>query len=427
VAERGYEDGKEKAMDAIGRFPNHPSAASCLAYIYGAQSEQDSLVWALERAAAGDSSLTQVWGQLGGLYLRRGDTAQAVQARLLEVETDPADAQRRMRIVRLLDELGARENAVSLMEDGVTLYGGDLEFRRTLVRMCLQYEMWTCAQENLGALYALDPTLAGDTAFFFQMIGLAQATSDPETAIWWTEEAVRQVDSLVDEAWRLADQQRQAAERMEEVHLSLRLSSAATLLNIGRRDSALSVYLGIYRESAEHWRAGIAAAQLMTQDQSLGTRPLTRSDSLALRTADSLLLSIAQAVITPEVWDQVGMVYLDVGSRLVRDRGQALVASRWLDKALAHDPSDTNEARGNAMLALALAYLVEETDLRLRTEPSCELVLEEQSLIERALSAAETAGEEYAELMEGLAAGLQEYLSLIPQLSQAIGCEVPQL
>ena len=424
VAEHDYQGGKGKAMGALRRFPNHPAAASCLAYIYGAQSNQDSLLWALERAAGGDSALTHVWGQLGDLYLTRGDTIRAVQARLLEVETDPADAPRRIRVVRLMDELGEREAAVSLMEDGVARFGEDLEFRRMLVRMCLQYQMWRCAQENLGALYSLDPSLAADTAFYFQMIGLAQATSDPEMAIWWTEEAARLVDSLVDEAWRLVDEQRRSAERMEELHLSLRLSNAATLLDMGRRDSALQVYLGIFEESEQNWRAGIAAARLLTEDPSLGTRPVARADSVGLSIADSLLLNVAQATVEPGVWEQVGLLYLDVGSRLVRHPDAARLASTWLDNALVHDPNDAHEARGNAMLSLALAYLVEETDNRLREEPTCELVQEERDLLARGLEAVAAAGTEFTELTERVAAGLQEYSSLIPRLSEAVGCEI---
>jgi len=424
VAAREYEDGKQEAMGALRRFSNHPSAASCLAYIYGAESNPDSLLWALEHAAAGDSALTQVWAQLGGIYLNAGDTARAVRAHTLEVETDPADVQRRLRIVRLLDEMGERDAAVRLMEDGVARFGEDLEFRRMLVRMCLQYEMWTCAQNNLGALYALDASLAADTAFFFQMIGLAQTTSDPETAIWWTEEAVRRVDSLVDDAWQRVEEQRQAAQRMEEIRLTLRMSNAATLIDMGQPDSALSLYLGIFADSARFWRAGLAAARMLTDDPSLGTRALTSEDSLRLSRADSLLLSTAQAVVDHEVWEQVGLVYLDVGSKLVRDRESALMTSQWLEKALVHDPNDMHEPRGNAMLAFALAYLVEDADTRLRTEPSCELLYEEQALIDRGLKAVASAGEEFAELLAGVTSGLTEYSSLMPQLSDAIGCAV---
>ena len=70
--------------------------------------------------------------------------------------------------------------------------------------------------------------------------------------------------------------------RMEELHLSLRLSNAAALLDIGRRDSALQVYLRIFGESERNWRAGIAAARMMTDDPTLGSRPLARSDSVGL-------------------------------------------------------------------------------------------------------------------------------------------------
>jgi tetratricopeptide (TPR) repeat protein len=423
VVDRQYESATAQAMGALRRFPNHPSAASCLAYIYGATDRADSLVWSLERAAAGDSSLTHVWERLGEVYLSAGDTVSAVAARMREVGTDPNDVQRRVRIARTMDEFGRRDEALQLLSGGVERAGDNVELRKLLVRMCIQYEMWDCALANMSSLYALDSSLVGDTTFYFQMIGLAQAMSDPDKAIWWTEEAVKQVDSLVDVAWEQVEEQRRAAERVEDVYYSLRFAHAGTLRDMGRKDSALVVYRGIMMEDPDNVRARLEVARLLSDGRSFGPGALTPTDSQILYSSDSLLAGAAALSEDPEVLQTVALLYLDVGSRLSQNRATPNHAAAWLEKALLHDQDGSLAARGNAILTVVMAYLVEDTDGELRTEPSCSLVDAEAVLIDRGLAAAAEAQEEYSDAVDELAGGLRAYAELIPQLRAALGCD----
>jgi len=422
VVDRDYESATSDAMNSLERFPNHPSAASCLAYIYGATGKRDSVVWALEKAAAGDPNLTHVWERLGEEYLSVGDTARAVDARLKEVNSDPDDMQRRVRIARLMDELGRRGPAFDLLSEGVERAGNNIELRRLLVRMCMQYEMWECAIQNMGALYTLDSTLVGDTTFYFQMIGLAQTVADPDVAIWWTEEAIGQVDSLVGVAWAKVEEQRRAAERVEDVWYSLRLSHAGTLRDLGRRDSARVVYEGILEDDPWNPRAALAMARMLTEGREFGPGRLTPGDSQVLAAADSLLSGVALYSDVPAVLQTVGISYFDVGSRLLRNRSAADLAVDWLEQALQHDPDSTLATRGNAMLAVALAYLVEDADMRLRAEPSCALVEAEAELISRGLAAVDGAGPEFFDTVSEVGSGLRAYVELIPQMREVLGC-----
>jgi tetratricopeptide (TPR) repeat protein len=423
VVDREYESAKANAAGALRRFSNHASAASCLAYIYGATGQPDSLVWALERAAAGDSSLTHVWERLGEQYLLRGDTTRAVQAGLLEVKTDPNDVQRRVRIAALMDELGERDAALELLSTGIGQMGENLDLRRLVVRMCIQYELWECAQENMGVLYALDSSLVGDTTFYFQMIGLAQARAEPEVAIRWTDEAVKQVDSLVGVAWLKVEEQRRAARRMEQIFSSLRMAHAATLRDLGRRDSALSVYRGIMQDDSLNVRSGLAAARLLIDDMEFGSGPISPSDSARLSATATLLEAVAARSDDPDVLLTVGLTYYDVGTRLVRNREAASVAVEWFDLALQYDPDSTYAPRANAMLAIALAYLVEDTDIRIREAPSCELIDQESELVDRGLQAVSAAGGEYLETVLEVGEGLRSYIELIPQMRQVMSCD----
>jgi predicted Zn-dependent protease len=353
-----------------------------------------------------------------------GDTGVAVRARLREVSTDPDDIMRRVRIAQVMDELGRPEAAVELLEAGVERMGDDVELRRLLVRMCMRYEMWTCAQENMSTLYALDSTLVGDTTFYIQMIGLAQARAETDVALQWTEEAMRQVDSLIDVAWERVESQRRAARRVEQVLSRLRMTHATTLLEVGRKDSALAVYREILEDDPGNVRAALALARLVTGGRTFGPGALTPADSEALATADSLLERVMAVSEDSATLQTVGVSYLDVGGRLVQNRNAASTAAEWLEKALGADPNGTLAARANAMLAVAIAFLVEETYEQLRTEPSCELVAIEVALIDRGMAAVSGALAEFPESSMDVGDGLHEYTDLITRVSEALACDI---
>jgi tetratricopeptide (TPR) repeat protein len=246
VMDEDYAGARGRAEDAFARRRNHPSAALCLSFMFRFTQQQDSMVWALERAAAGDSMLTRAWEGLGEEYLRRGDTARAMDARTREVQSDPGNVLRRLRIAGLMDRLGRHETAVQIMRDGTRHYGSDAEFRRLLARMCLKYRMWRCALDAITERYALDSTLPGDTTIYVQAIGLAQTLSDSGAVDWWTQEAVTQVHTVVSDAWRRAERYREAAEQAERVFRSFQMARAVALADAGARDSAVAMYRRVW-------------------------------------------------------------------------------------------------------------------------------------------------------------------------------------
>ncbi len=420
VRDRNYDDARARAERAFTRFPNHASAAMCVSYVHEAVNQPDSVIWALERAVAGDSMLVHAWGGLALEYLRRGDTTRAVNARIQEVQADPDDVRRRLRVAQVVNRLGHHGAAVELVRGGVDDANNALEFHALLARMCVQYEMWECALESLTEQYALDSSLAGDTTFYFQVIGVAQSLIDTAAVAHWTREAVTRVDSVVRDAWERAERQRRSAERAEEVLQSLRMARANALGQAGERDSALAIYRAISMADPENIRARIAAARLLTRDDFLVLEPTVYLDTQALRTADSLLTTAAEKSVDDRVQQTVAILYLEVGTRLVQDRVAPAVALEWLEKALHYAPNGALHDRGRALSGLAIFYLVEDLDTRLRVEQTCELVGHEAELIARGIAVFQEAQDEFA---EQILAGLRAYEELIPAYRRALRCD----
>jgi len=422
VVDRDYEDARARAEGALRRFPNHPSAATCLSYVFAERNQPDSLIWALELAVVGDSTLHQAWERLGLEYLRRGDTARAIDARVHEVRADPQDVGRRVRIARTMDELGQHEVAVALVREGLSYPGNTLELRRILARMCLQYEMWECARDALAEQFALDSSLASDTTFYFQMIGLAQTLSDTTQVARWTGEAVMRVESLVGQAWERVETARREAERSEQVLTSLRLAQAGVYIDLGHKDAALAVYRTILERDPDNIRAPLAAAQLLTDDRFFVLASATSANSHVLSTADSLLTSVAQRSEDQDVLKSVALTYLNVGTRLVRSQRARATAVGWLQKAVRFDPDSTLQGRSNAMLAVAILYLLEEVDTRVRAERSCDLAQLEVDLVAQGRAAVAAGKSEYPQIATEVIPGLQAIEDLIPEILAALDC-----
>ncbi len=422
LVDRHYEDARSRAEGALRRFPNHPSAATCLSYVFAERNEPDSLIWALELAVVGDSTLHQAWERLGLEYLRRGDTARAIDARVREVRADPQDVERRVRIARMMDELGQREAAVTLVREGLSYPGNTLELRRILARMCLLYEMWECARDALAEQFALDSSLASDTTFYFQMIGLAQTLSDTAQVARWTGEAVMRVESLVGQAWERVETARQEAERSEQVLTSLRLAQAGVYVDLGDKDAALAVYHTILERDPDNVRAPLAAAQLLTDDRFFILESATPVDSHVLSAADSLLTSVARRSEDHDVLESIALTYLNVGTRLVRSRRVRATAVRWLQNAVRVDPDGTLQGRSNAMLAVAILYLLEEVDTQLRVERTCDLAQLEADLVSQGRAAIGASESEYPQIAAEVTPGLQAIEDLIPEILATLGC-----
>jgi hypothetical protein len=113
---------------------------------------------------------------------------------------------------------------------------------------------------------------------------------------------------------------------------------------------------------------------------------------------------------------------LSDSAELVRERVASELASVWLEKALRHGPDSSLFVRGNAFLALALLYQVEEVDGQLRDLQTCELLDREVNLLTRARAVVAIAQGEHALVVEQVIQGLDGYEELVPQLSEILGC-----
>ncbi len=424
VRDRKYDDARERAERAFRDFPNHPSAARCLSYVYLAKQDSDSLLWALQRAVAGDPTMADAWEELGLEYARRGDALRAVQARIEEVRADPDNAPRRMKVARLLDRMGEETAAVAMVREGAVRAGGDLEFRHLMARMCYDYRMWRCALESLAELYPLDSTLVGDTTFYFRIIAVAQTLGDTAAVDRWTAEGVNHVQLVADDAWARAEQTRREAERTEGLLHSLRMARASLLADVGERDSAIAIYRGIASADPENARAPIAAAQVLTRDRFLVLNPAVPLDSSALRTADSLLASAVQRSDDEQVHRSVALLYFEVGARLVQNRVAPTIALNWLAKSLEHEPDSTMRHRAAAMSGVAYFYLVEDMDAQVREVQTCELVEYEADLVAEGLTRMPDVRQEFPTMGEGIANALGAYDALIPAYRRSLQCDV---
>jgi tetratricopeptide (TPR) repeat protein len=427
VRDRDYEGAYQKASRAFEVYANHPSAARCLSYVYLATQNSDSLLWALERAVAGDPGMTDAWEELGLEYARRGDTARAVQARISEVHSDPNDAPRRMRAARLLHTMGEESAAVALVREGAARAGGDLEFRGLLARMCFEYRMWRCALESYAELFELDSSVVADTAFYQRIIAVAQTLADTAAVERWTHEAVDNIEPEVRAAWARAERARLDAERAEQLLNSFRMARASVLADVGQRDSALVIYRGIASADPEDARAPIAAAQLLTQERFLVVERGTPLDSVILRSADSLLTSAMRRSTEPEVLHSAALVYLEVGARLVERRMAPLVALDWLEKALAFEADSALQERATALTGVAYFYLVEDADTAVREQQTCDQVEYQAELVAQGLARVPSVQRQFPELGTNLASALAAYEQLLPAYSRALQCEAAGL
>lgn len=422
LSNHDYAGARGEAEDALRRYPNHPSAATCLSFVFAFTEKSDSVTWALERAVVGDSTLEQAWGRLGDAYIGRGDTTRAVIARAREVSADARNVERRLRVARFMDVLGEHETAVEIISGGSEAGPDDDEMRQLLIRMCMGYRMWQCALDALTDRYDYDSTLVGDTTFYRQVIGLAQELSDTALVAQWTDEAVVRVGEVVVDAWRTVEMRRREARRVESILRDLQMARAQGLVNSGDREGAIVAYRDIWEADPDQVRARVAAARLLTERKLSTVGGLVTVDSLQLERADSWLTIAADRTDDEDLLRAVSMSYYEVGAELVRERVAPELASAWLEKAVRHDPDSSIFVRGNAFLGLALLYQLEEVDAQLREQQTCELLDREVNLITRARDATAIAEREHSLVAEQVIQGLDGYEELVPQLSEILGC-----
>jgi hypothetical protein len=414
-----YEEALESARAANALMPNHSMAALCSASVMELTHQPlPSLIAAYEQALAGDPELSDARHRLGMLHLQNGDTLSANVLLSTELRQRPHDLNLRQLVLYNWIAVGQPDSAFAALYPDAGPTGDNLALLQMISRLCLQREMWYCEFEALKRQYRLNPGLAGDTAFYYRIIGAAQHLGDASGVIRWTDEAVEHAQRTLDSIEAVArDARRQVR--------SLWMAHAGALTGAGARDSGVAVYLGLWRSDTTDIRPYLAAAQALADPRSIGVDSARPLDTAALRSADSILQDLAGRRGEPDVLQTIATIYFAPGAAMVQAKVAPAIASAWLENAIRHDVRGRMRQTGNSLNGLALFYVVQRLDARIRRERACALVDEMSETIARARSAITTGYDAFPDMAEQVLQGLDSYESVVPQYRQALGCGRP--
>lgn len=424
IRDRKYDNARGHARDAMEAFPHHPSAAACAGRVFSeTAASPDSVVWALESATTGDSTIYQVWADLANAYLRRGDTAAAVRARAQEARGDKDDTTRLIRLASQMNEMGFTDSAATILGEYVGRNPTDEEIGELLVRLCLTYEQWDCALQAMAARYVADSTLVGDTAFYFRAITIARSASDT-SLLRWTTEAVTRIDSVVTTAWERAEKARQDAEGLQAAHREMLVSHAGALASGGFPDSALRAYAAILEIDSTDVRAALGLARLTLDASRLRIDSTSPLDTTTLARVDTVLQTVARHTDDPIFLETAASLYLDVASRMVQARVEPSLAAELARRARAFSGEDDDlRTRTYAIGGLAAFYDMLQVDAQLRVLQTCDLLTRERALIEHGSADLAYGAPQLPGVAERILATFDAYRQLIPQHTQALGCD----
>lgn len=380
VQRRGRGDlrgARDRADRALQINPTHPSAAMCVALIFEAtRAPADSLIWALELATRGDTMNTSAWSMLARRYQDRGapgDTARAVNAFMQQLRADPADMRLRVALVALNLALGENATALELLEPALAASPTEMSLLRYQERACLELGHWDCALESMESQYQLDESLAGDSAFYFKAFGAAQEGGATVRALRWARRAVHAFPNSV-----------------------RALQAQAMALTIAaQRDSAVTVYRRILQLDSTQVGAAFSAAQLSWDTAGLvidSTVPINREQILR---GDTLYQTVLRLTGTPAtagdsaMWTNVALQYYQVSVRLVNQRMELPMASRFLRQAREYDVGRRLEAPVHFFLGLSNFFQIFALDARVREAQTCAMVREFSAVVTEARQALE--------------------------------------
>jgi tetratricopeptide (TPR) repeat protein len=393
---RGARDRAERAFQI---YPNHPSSALCLSYVFEAtQQPSDSLVWAYEKAAAGDSLYMRAWEELARQYQRAGDTAGAVEAYARQLAANPNDADMRFATAAGYVATGNYDQAKLILDDGLTRDPENLRFVRLKVRACLEGEDWACALEASSRQYELDSTVVGDAEFYRGVFGLATTLADTAAMLHWTDEGVQH---LPDAVW-------------------LWQSRAVLLESAGDTEASLYAYERVVELSPENVPAKLKVATGLGEALTVDT--LTPLDTATIDRIDGMLQDILAA--TPgdsNVMTAVGLEYLKGAQKIIQPQVDLDLGIEWAEKAIANDPRGLLTTQVNFWLGFALFFKATPLDQQIMESQSCRLLPEYQTYLRRATEAL-TIGRSVSEETAGQLLGYLQQLSGRPEQFRASFC-----
>jgi tetratricopeptide (TPR) repeat protein len=346
----------QRAAKAFELFPNHPSAAACVALAHEvARAPVDSIIAALRKAVAGDSLNKRGWEDLSRRLVEKGDTAGAVEAAVNQLKADPTDGVLRSRVAGALIAEGKYEEARRILDEGLATNAGDLPLLQLKERACIEGSLWPCALEAMEAKFGLDSTLATDSVFYTGVFAAAQAAEDTAAMLRWSERAVDKFPESV-ALWR---------------------ARAAALKTVNNRDGALEAYDRILALDSTQVASALAAAQYLL-DSTLVVDTAVPLDTVRLLKAERLLDLVARAAPNDTTTLlNVGAMFYNPAAKIAQNqmRPHLPLAARFLEKSLQYDLRGNLRVPANFFLGLAHALMAfQGLDQLQPNRPNCELL-----------------------------------------------------
>jgi len=360
-----------RADKAFELFPNHPSAAACMALAHEvARNPLDSIIAALRRGVAGDSLNKRGWQDLSRRLVDKGDTAGAVDAAVNQLKADPTDGVLRAQVAGALISQGKFVEAAQLLDEGLATNPADLPLILLKERACVEGALWSCALEAMEARFEVDSALATDSLFYTGAFAAAQEAGDTTAMLRWSQRAVEKFPQSVP-IWR---------------------ARAAALKAANNRDGALEAYDRILALDSTQVASALAAAQYLL-DSTLVVDTLTPLDTVRLLKGERLLELVASRALG-DTATQLNVAFLlynpsfKIAQMANRGGGRLMphlpLAARFLEKTLQYDLRGQLRVPASFFLGLALFFQIGPMDTELRASKSCELMSRELAITRRA-------------------------------------------
>jgi len=382
-----FRGARDRADRAFELYPNHPASAICLSYVFEAtQQPADSLIWAYQKAAQGDSLYMRAWEELARQYQRAGDTAGAVEAYARQLEANPNDVEMRFATAAGYVATGNYDAGLEVLEEGLRRDPNNLRFVRLKVRACLEDERWECALQASSRQHELDSTVVGDAEFYRGIFGLAQTVGDTAAMLRWSGEAVQRLPNSVP-FWQ---------------------GRAVLLEATGDNGGAMEAYERLVELNPQDWRSKLKVATALGEVAEVDT--LAPLDTAAFNRIDRLLQEVLTSTSDSSVMTAVGLEYLKGGQKIIQSQVDMDYGIGWAENALANDPRGLLTTQANFWLGYALFFKATPLDQIIVESQSCARLSEYENYLRRATRAL-TIGRSVSEETAGQLLGYLQQLA----------------
>jgi hypothetical protein len=255
--------------------------------------------------------------------------------------------------------------------------------------------------EAFAQEYEMDSTLVGDSVFYQQVVGAAQAAGDTAAMLHWTGEAISQVPQAIP-LWR---------------------AHASALAVAGMTDSVVRIYDHLLDLDPTDYRSALAGSRIMFDGLVIDTG--TPLDTVRLQKGIEFLNRATTATRDTNVLLNVAVTQYEKGSALVRARLAIPMAVDLLESAIANDVQGQLRQPAHFFLAFGLILRIYEFDPQVTEAESCELVEEEAQMIARGKEAIEIGAEVSPGTAEQFLQQFNNFEQRIPTLRRAYECPAP--